>query len=194
MRSRSITFQCDENPTYESIMANNGIPNGCGKPVIARIYFFSFMIVVSLIFLNLFIAIVVDTFIGQSTAFKLPIRQNDIDSFIELWRKYDPEATGYIPWRDMDSFIRDLNNDGNDFFIANREEISNYIKRRAFIMNMEIPVYDGFKHFMFYDVLQLVCRHASQMNFYSEKIESLKDVKTKIKIISQFEGKHLSEE
>jgi hypothetical protein len=64
MRERSITFQCDENPTYESIMNNNGIPNGCGKPLTARVYFFAFMIVVSLIFLNLFIAIVVDTFIG----------------------------------------------------------------------------------------------------------------------------------
>jgi len=194
MRSRTITFPCDPNPSYESIMKNNGIPNGCGNPVVARIYFFAFMIVVSLIFLNLFIAIVVDTFIGQAAAFSLPIKQNDIDEFIEIWRKYDPEATGYIPWRDIDAFIRDLNTEQADFFKINRDEISNYIKRRAFIMNMEIPIYDGFKHFMFYDIIQLVCRHASQMKFYSEKIESLKDVKTKIKIISQFEGKHLSEE
>lgn len=101
--------------------------------MVARVYFFSFMIVVSLIFLNLFIAIVVDTFIGQAAAFSLPIKQNDIDEFVEIWRKYDPEATGYIPWRDIDSFIKDLNNDSCDFFIANRDEISNYIKRRAFI-------------------------------------------------------------
>lgn len=122
-RTRSITFQCDEDPDFESIMKNNGIPNGCGKPLIARVYFFSFMIVVSLIFLNLFIAIVVDTFIGQSAAFRLPILQNDIDQFVEIWRKYDPEATGYLPWRDMDSFIRELNNDGADFFKTNRDEI-----------------------------------------------------------------------
>lgn len=32
------------------------------------------------------------------------------------------------------------------------------------------------------------------MKFYSEKVESLKDVKTKIKIVAQFEGRHLSEE
>jgi hypothetical protein len=74
MRTRSITFQCDENPSYESFIENNGIATGCGNPLVARVYFFSFMIVVSLIFLNLFIAIVVDTFIGQAAAFSLPIK------------------------------------------------------------------------------------------------------------------------
>ena len=61
----------------------------------------------------------------------------------------------------MDGFIKDLNNERCDFFLANREEINNYIKRRAFIMNMEIPTYDSLNNYMFYDVLQLVCRHAS---------------------------------
>ena len=41
-RTYSIIFQCDENPTYEKIQANNEQPNGCGMPRVATIYFISF--------------------------------------------------------------------------------------------------------------------------------------------------------
>ena len=48
-------------------------PDGCGNPVIAYIYFYSYLIIVSQIFLNLIIAIIIDSFLGQSDAFNLPI-------------------------------------------------------------------------------------------------------------------------
>ena len=41
------------------------IANGCGSPWTARFYFICFQVIVSQVFLNLFIAIVVDTFIAQ---------------------------------------------------------------------------------------------------------------------------------
>jgi hypothetical protein len=49
-----------------------------------------------MIFLNLFIAILVDSFVGTNETFKLPVKQNDFDHFVTLWAEYDPDATGFI--------------------------------------------------------------------------------------------------
>ena len=40
---------------------------------------------VTQIFLNLFVAIIVTSFMGQSEAFKLPVKPNDYDLFVEEW-------------------------------------------------------------------------------------------------------------
>lgn len=56
-RQRNILFQCEDSQTYEE-QQRDGI-NGCGTPW-AYFYFISFMLVVSLIFLNLFIAIILE--------------------------------------------------------------------------------------------------------------------------------------
>jgi len=62
-RSNSITFQCEEHTTFETVKENSMVANGCGSPMTARFYFICFQVIVSQVFLNLFIAIVVDTFI-----------------------------------------------------------------------------------------------------------------------------------
>jgi len=41
LRQQSVVFDCDNNPTYESIQANGGVPNGCGGGA-AYAYFLSF--------------------------------------------------------------------------------------------------------------------------------------------------------
>jgi len=94
-RPRSILFQCNEDPDYNSILANGMMADGCGNSF-AVPYFYSFTLVVSQIFLNLFIAIIIDSFLGQSDAFALPVNQNDIDEFCDCWQHYDPDARGYI--------------------------------------------------------------------------------------------------
>jgi len=45
----------------------------CGSPAIAFGYHMSFQIIVSQVFLNIFIAIILDSFAGQSGAFDLPV-------------------------------------------------------------------------------------------------------------------------
>jgi hypothetical protein len=46
-RPYSILNQCDEAPTFESIQANGGVPNGCGYPYAAPTYFLVFQVVVT---------------------------------------------------------------------------------------------------------------------------------------------------
>ena len=54
-RQRSILFQCS-NERYIS-----GVPNGCGSRV-ATPFFISFMLIVSITFMNMFIAIILEGF------------------------------------------------------------------------------------------------------------------------------------
>lgn len=61
LRSRSIIFQCDLDPSYESIKLNGGEVNGCGTSI-AYIYFIAFQLVVTIIFLNLFVAVILQGF------------------------------------------------------------------------------------------------------------------------------------
>lgn len=115
-RTHSLHFQCDPEADIHSILANGLVANGCGRPVFARVYFLFFQVIVSQVFLNLFIAIVVDTFIGVKLQYDLPINQADVDAFVTMWQQYDPLGTGYIAWRDLESLFIDLCESNTDFF------------------------------------------------------------------------------
>ena len=73
-RSYDLTYQCREEEDYESMMANGGEPFACGSPVVAYVFFILFHILVTQIFINLFIAIIIDAFLEQTDHFKLPIK------------------------------------------------------------------------------------------------------------------------
>lgn len=66
-------------------MENGGEVNGCGSPLAAYIYFISFMIVVPFIFLNLFIAIILEGFTNSSKTESMRIHDSDIDDFKKAW-------------------------------------------------------------------------------------------------------------
>jgi hypothetical protein len=56
-RIKSVYFDCIDDPSYEDIQANGGEPNGCGVKF-SSIFYISFLVVVTYIFLNLFIAVI----------------------------------------------------------------------------------------------------------------------------------------
>ena len=76
--------------------------------MIAYAYFSGFMLVVSLIFLNLFIAIILE---GQSLATQQQearVSESTRQSFIKAWTKYDPDASGFIKVDNLSNIIIDL--------------------------------------------------------------------------------------
>jgi hypothetical protein len=141
-KTRSVTFQCNEESNYYSILNNNMEPDGCGNPVFAYIYFYSFFILVGQIFLNLFIAIIIDSFLGQSDAFSLPVTSMDIDEFREIWKDFDPDARGYIEAHDLEDFIISLCNEECNL-IPNRKLVMKDVTfRRRYIARLEIPAFN----------------------------------------------------
>lgn len=61
-RTKSIIFDCKTNPTYYDYYNNDRVTLGCGDPNTAYAFFMTFQILVTMIFLNLFIAIILDSF------------------------------------------------------------------------------------------------------------------------------------
>lgn len=116
--------------------------------------------------MNLFIAIIVDTFIAQTAAFTLPVKKLDIDNFVTCWKKYDSEATGFISWKDFGDFLEDLNNSEADFFKYSKDIMEHHYLREDWVKNMEFPMHNDMNDFYYYDVLTLICRHACESAFY----------------------------
>jgi len=56
----SERHSCIENATYADFKANFYVPVGCGDPVIAMLFFGSYLVMLTLVFLNLFIAIILN--------------------------------------------------------------------------------------------------------------------------------------
>jgi hypothetical protein len=98
-RPASITFNCVASQDYSDIV-ENGI-QGCGRPGLARLYFFSYMIVVALIFINLFIVIIFESFQESQIEEALKVGGKTIDLFSLFWQRHDPQGTGFINRRDM---------------------------------------------------------------------------------------------
>ena len=93
-RERSITFDCKKQ-TYEEIK-RDGV-QGCGSPAKAYPFFISFMVVVSFIFLNLFIAIILESFNTTQDEQGLQVSQETLDKMNKFWSKFDPKGRGFIP-------------------------------------------------------------------------------------------------
>lgn len=64
--------------------------------------------IVSQIFLNLFIAIVIDSFSNKAEDFALPVTDMDVVIFGEVWSKFDRDSSGYIPLIRIEEFIMAL--------------------------------------------------------------------------------------
>jgi hypothetical protein len=123
---------------------------------------------VAYIFLNLFIAIVVDTYLAMSDAFNLPVKQCDVDMFVELWSNYDKKATGFISWRDFDSLLIDLEQSDTEFFQHIPDHITDDEKRKKYITSLELPAYNKLSDYSFHDVLVLMCRENCMYALYPE--------------------------
>jgi len=58
-----LLFQCDERDfDYESYVENGQKTTGCGSPIAGIVYMMTYLLIVPLIFLNLFIAIILEGF------------------------------------------------------------------------------------------------------------------------------------
>lgn len=107
VRTRSIVFDCNDNSSYQSIMDNGGKPDGCGTSA-AYAYFLFFELILPIIFLNLFVAVILQGFTTSSEEETLNVYKNQTEQFKKIWLKYDPEGTGYVNVKVMSDLIDDI--------------------------------------------------------------------------------------
>jgi hypothetical protein len=90
MRSYSLVFQCNSNPTYSDYVANGYKPVGCGIGPIAVIYFYSYHFLVNMVFLNLVIGIIIQGF-DEIKALEFRLFTNkSLEIYKDVWAEFDP--------------------------------------------------------------------------------------------------------
>ena len=55
------------------------------------------MLIVTMIFLNLFIAVILQGFQDTSEAESLTVKESTVESFREVWSEFDESGEGFIP-------------------------------------------------------------------------------------------------
>lgn len=82
MRPRSVIFDCKDSENFEQRAGEE--PTVCGSPE-TRPFFVSFMIIVSFIFINLFIAIILESFEDSTAEEGLQVGGETMTQFNEIW-------------------------------------------------------------------------------------------------------------
>ena len=59
-------------------------------------FFVLFQLIVSIIFLNLFVAVILNGFTNSNEEEGFEVFKNNLANFKRVWKKFDPEATGFI--------------------------------------------------------------------------------------------------
>ena len=100
-RQKSVIFDCKVDPQFEDLYnpeTGELETPGCGNKFTATLFCVLFMFVVSFIFLNLFIAIILESFESSMDDERLQIGESTINKFQDIWRgdKFDPKGTKFI--------------------------------------------------------------------------------------------------
>ena len=80
---------------------------GCGT-WLAYPYFISYVYIVTLILVNLFLAIVVGGYIESKKENEAVITPGQMDEFLDKWAEYDPQGTGFVTPNEYAFLIHDL--------------------------------------------------------------------------------------
>ena len=92
---------CD--PDYKDLSNGN-----CGNYWAAVIYFYSFIIIIFLVLINMYVAVILENYNNVIEQEKVGITEDDIDLFYEHWILYDPDSTQYIYYGDLSDFLHTL--------------------------------------------------------------------------------------
>ena len=93
----------------------------CGESDLAPIFFFAFFILVFCVFLNLYVATILDTFSAVTTAGnivsagkggkhqkEIGISYEDFAFYRDVWHRYDPDSSGSIAYDEIKPFVKSL--------------------------------------------------------------------------------------
>jgi hypothetical protein len=123
---------------------------GCGTPFFATLYFFSFTVLVGMVFLRLFIAIILSTF-HQTTERDSKFMSSDLtENFRDCWSLYDPDATSFIKVTNYQRFLLDLGEPLGWDSTFNH----NFIKQHEYLAEISLSKYNTNREYQFMDVFE----------------------------------------
>jgi len=103
---------------------------------------------------------------GQNASAFICITDQDMKAFVNVWKKFDPKATGFINAQDLETLILNLFQDDSCGLLYLKKQITlrrEYHLRR--IADFNIPIYENFQKFYFHDLLLCLCRAKFENEF-----------------------------
>ncbi|PVD19442.1 hypothetical protein C0Q70_19931 [Pomacea canaliculata] len=101
----------DCNSTYKTLPDGTQVAssNGdCGLTWLAIPYMVSYIVIVFLIVINMYIAVILENFNQAHQQEEVGITEDDFDMFYNVWERYDPHATQFIKYEQLSNLVADL--------------------------------------------------------------------------------------
>lgn len=86
-------------------LSNN---HNCGSPLLAIIYFVSYIALIVLIMINMYIAVILENFNQAQSQDEAGITEDDLEAYYSVWEQFDPKATQYIKYYQLSDFMEAL--------------------------------------------------------------------------------------
>ncbi|CAG9333637.1 unnamed protein product [Blepharisma stoltei] len=96
---------------YSECMGMDGCDNWtvCGNPWIAAFYWISYEVLAAFIFMNIFIAVLLENFTGDHDENPLKgVTSRDLDNFVRAWSNYAPYGEHFIRTKFLPKLLNDL--------------------------------------------------------------------------------------
>jgi hypothetical protein len=194
MYDMANTDQCSFTVTYDATMCGfndkEGCTplNGCGSKL-AFAFFMSFTLFLSMVMLNLFIAVILEGFGNSSDEEEASLSEEEFEKFKASWSKYDPKATCMITTTQLQDLFQYVDKPlgfGKEY-TATTQELSRMISE------LHLPVYlvKGESCVHFQDVVHALALriHEDLAMEYNEDVEKLVDI-TDSKLLSGQASEH----
>lgn len=90
-------------------MTYHNLPYGnCGNPTLATLYLVSFIVLSSMIVINMYIAVLLENFNQAHHEEELGLGEEDLERFYAKWSRFDPYATQFIAFGELSDFVASL--------------------------------------------------------------------------------------
>lgn len=80
----------------------------CGNRGIAIAYLVSYLIIGFLIIINMYIAVILENYSQATEDVHEGLTDDDYDMYYEIWQKFDPKGTQFIPFHALSDFVHTL--------------------------------------------------------------------------------------
>lgn len=104
-RPKHALYNCIPNASYKDYVKNGKEPISCGLGYTSIIFFVTFIVMVSMVFINLFVAIILEGFQDTNDKDKKLFNLETTEYFREIWSRFDPNATCFIRSKDLPKFL-----------------------------------------------------------------------------------------
>ncbi|XP_068681874.1 sodium channel protein 1 brain-like isoform X2 [Montipora foliosa] len=135
-------------PDCNPDLDNGGTNGDCGNRILAVIFFVSYILIIFLIMINMYIAVILENFNEAQSQEEIGVSDDDLETFIQVWEEFDPTATHFIGLHQLSDFLDSL-----------EPPLQIPKPNRHLFGSLQVPIKTGFRIYCL-DLMQALVRRA----------------------------------